>query len=221
MSDLLHDVDEMMRAERLRTLWNDYGNYAIGAVLALVLGVAANQGYQAWQLSQAERTGNALYTALQSADPAAALENMGAKSHGNAGAMAQILLAQKWIEQKKSAQAASLLLAVRNNAGLHRDLRSLGTLLWARAVSADPAVKFDDIKNALTPLMTDEGLPFAWAARLDLAAATAAQHDYKGAIDLLAPMLHNMALPEPQAERARSLNDLYTYKYQSSLKGKE
>jgi len=45
MSDIFQEVEEDVRRERYEQLWHQYGNYIIGAAVALVLGVG---GYQAW-----------------------------------------------------------------------------------------------------------------------------------------------------------------------------
>lgn len=209
MSDLLHDVDEMMRAERLRNLWLQYGNYIIGGVLAVIIAVAAQQGYQSWAHARAEKTGAALIDALKSADPAVGLEKMAQGSGPNAAAMARILRAQTLTSQKNTAAAVADLLSVRNDARAHRDLRDLATLLWVRVQAESKEAKLEDLKAALRPLMADEGRPFAWAARLDLAVLTAHGGDLKGAVDLLAPMRDHPALPATQTERARALYDLY------------
>ena len=42
MSDnIFHEVDEEVRREQLKQLWNRYGNFLIAAAVVVVLGIAA------------------------------------------------------------------------------------------------------------------------------------------------------------------------------------
>lgn len=207
MSDLLHDVDEMMRQERLMNIWNRHGNAIIGGILALILAVGLNQGYQTWFKMHAEKQTATLLAAQNSADD---LVKLADGKSGNAAVMARIMAAQKRLEAKKKDEAAALYLAARNDAGADKDLRDLATLLWGRSVMTDDKVKPEDIRAAFEPLMRDEGQPFYWAARLEAAVIAAdRQNDLQGAIDLLDPMLNHPALPFTQSERARALVNVY------------
>ena len=48
---LFREVDEDLRAERMRALWKRYGAYVIGAAVLVVVIVAGFQGWTAWQAS--------------------------------------------------------------------------------------------------------------------------------------------------------------------------
>jgi hypothetical protein len=48
---LFREVDEDLRAERMRALWKQYGAYVIGAAVLVVAIVAGFQGWTAWQAS--------------------------------------------------------------------------------------------------------------------------------------------------------------------------
>ena len=62
MSDesLFREVDEEVRQEQLKKLWDRYGNYVIALCLGIVIAVAALKGWQYWQLKQSQ-TGAAAY----------------------------------------------------------------------------------------------------------------------------------------------------------------
>ena len=64
---LFREVDEDLRADRLRNLWRRFGPYIIGAAVAVVLLVAVNEGWSWWQQSNAARSSDALYVALDAA----------------------------------------------------------------------------------------------------------------------------------------------------------
>ena len=65
MSDIFTEVDEEVRREQLKKLWERYGNYVIAAVFAVILGVAAYRGYEWWQDKKAAEAGAAYDAATQ------------------------------------------------------------------------------------------------------------------------------------------------------------
>lgn len=212
MSDLMRDVDEMMRQERLMNIWHRHGNTIIGSILAVILAVAIGQGYQAWFRSQAESNMRVLSAAQD--DPAALAQIATGNGKDNLAVMAAMLAAQKLSTQGKGGEAAALYAQARNRSGADKDLRDLATLMWVRVASGDPAIlqdkTADEVLAMLAPLMADDGLPFAWAARLESAVVTAnLKQDRQGAIDLLTPMLVHPALPSSMRDRAQALADLY------------
>ena len=48
MSDIFQEVDEEVRREQLKKLWDRYGNFVVAALILVVVGVAAWRGY-AWR----------------------------------------------------------------------------------------------------------------------------------------------------------------------------
>jgi hypothetical protein len=209
MSDLLKDVDDMMRQERLRTIWLQYGNYIIGAILTLILVVALNAGYQAWFKATSERH-TAAFMATLNQDDAAAFERFGKEYAGkNIGALASIMAAQKQFTINPK-QSIDILLTVRNDSRVTPDLRNFATLMWGRAVANDPNHKAVDIREALKPLMRDINEPFYALAVLESASIMAHREGNRiGAIELLKPIATNAALPHTLSARARAMMDVY------------
>ncbi|MCD8562794.1 MAG: hypothetical protein LRY54_01755 [Alphaproteobacteria bacterium] len=48
MTDLLQEVDDMMRQEKLAKLWREHGNFIIGVILAIILATALVSAYKSW-----------------------------------------------------------------------------------------------------------------------------------------------------------------------------
>lgn len=53
MSDIFQEVDEEVRREQLKRLWDRYGHFFIAACVLLVLAVGGWRGYQWWELRKA------------------------------------------------------------------------------------------------------------------------------------------------------------------------
>ncbi len=49
VSDIFHEVDEEVRREQLKKLWDRYGNYVVAAVVLLIAGIGAWRGYEWWE----------------------------------------------------------------------------------------------------------------------------------------------------------------------------
>ena len=57
MSDIFDEVDEEVRREQIKKLWERYGNLVVALALLIVVGVAGWRGYQYWQDKKAAETG--------------------------------------------------------------------------------------------------------------------------------------------------------------------
>jgi len=53
MTDIFHEIQEDLRRERLRKLWNRFGVVVIAAVVLVIAGAAAWSGYRYWRQQQA------------------------------------------------------------------------------------------------------------------------------------------------------------------------
>jgi hypothetical protein len=63
VSDIFHEVDEEVRREQLKKLWDRYGNYVFAAAVLLVAAVAAWRGYMWWEEKKAAESGTAFEAA--------------------------------------------------------------------------------------------------------------------------------------------------------------
>lgn len=68
VSDIFREVDEEVRREQLKKLWDRYGNYVVVAAVLLVAAVAAWRAYMWWEARKAAETGAALEAATALAE---------------------------------------------------------------------------------------------------------------------------------------------------------
>ncbi len=68
VADIFQEVDEEVRRERLKKLWERYGNLLIAACVLIVAGVGAWRGYDYWQAKKAGQTGAAFEQAATLAE---------------------------------------------------------------------------------------------------------------------------------------------------------
>ena len=68
MSDIFREVDEDLRHEQLKRLWDRFGPYVIGVAILIVVVVAGYKLWEYWQARQAAATGDRFVAALNLAD---------------------------------------------------------------------------------------------------------------------------------------------------------
>jgi hypothetical protein len=64
VTDIFNEVDEEVRREQLKKLWERYGNYAVALCFLVIAGAGAWRGYEWWQAKQAAQSGAAFEQAV-------------------------------------------------------------------------------------------------------------------------------------------------------------
>ncbi len=64
MSDIFKEVDEDLRHDRLKKLWDRFGPFVIGLAILIVVATAGYRGWVYWQEKQAQATGDRFLAAL-------------------------------------------------------------------------------------------------------------------------------------------------------------
>jgi hypothetical protein len=64
VADIFHEVDEEVRREQLKKLWDRYSIYLIAAAVLIVAGIGAWRGYEYWVAKKAAAAGAAFEAAL-------------------------------------------------------------------------------------------------------------------------------------------------------------
>jgi hypothetical protein len=68
VSDIFHEVDEEVRRDQLKKLWERYGNYFIAACVLIIVGVGGWRGYEWWEGKRAAEAGTAFEQAIALAE---------------------------------------------------------------------------------------------------------------------------------------------------------
>lgn len=65
MTDIFSEVDEEVRREQLKKLWERYGNYLVALCVLIVIGVGVWRGYEWWLGKQEAKAGAAFQQAVE------------------------------------------------------------------------------------------------------------------------------------------------------------
>jgi hypothetical protein len=99
MSDIFREVDEDIRRDQLKKLWDRIAPYVIGAAILIVAATAGYRGWEYWQARQAEASGDRFIAAVQLSDDGkfdeaiAALEALAADGSGGYPSLARFRIA--------------------------------------------------------------------------------------------------------------------------------
>jgi hypothetical protein len=68
VTDIFHEVDEEVRREQLKKLWERYGYYIIAGCVLIIAGIGAWRGYEWWETKKAAEAGAAFEQAVTLAE---------------------------------------------------------------------------------------------------------------------------------------------------------
>jgi hypothetical protein len=104
MSDIFREVDEDLRREQVKKLWDRFAPYIIGLAVLIVAGTAGYRGWEFWQQRQAQATGDRFLAALDSStagahdEAIAALQGIAADGSGGYPVLARFRMATEKAE---------------------------------------------------------------------------------------------------------------------------
>lgn len=217
MSDLLREVDDAMRVERLTKLWNEHKSTIIVGCAALILGTAASTAYQSWTKHKKIETTNEIITASDASDPLEALTKAAEADRSNYKSLVAMTAAAKAMELKRYADALELYKQVeadRSAPALFRDL----AIVQKVSLSLDHAatVPAKDLLEDISKVANDKDS--AWVGQALFTRALVKAHkanDIKGAIGDLELVTQKSELPSSLRQRAQALLDTFQLKDQS------
>ncbi|MEM6382416.1 MAG: tetratricopeptide repeat protein [Pseudomonadota bacterium] len=210
MTDIFSEIEEDIRKDRAKRLWDRFGKFIIAGALALVLAVAAWRGWEAYRANQAAQAGDAFLdaVALIEAEPERGIAELEAiVEDGPAGyaALARFRTASAQAERGAIEDALTTMRALTTDNSVDPLLRDvakvrLGYLLLDHG---DPT----EIEGLLIDL-SDTTSPFSHSAREIRAFAALKAGNRDQAQALFVELLGDSQSPEPVRSRARVALDV-------------
>lgn len=167
MSDIFHEVDEEVRREKLKQLWERHGNLIVALALLVVLAVGGWRGWEWWESQKAAESGAAFEAAVtlaESGKQAEAQEAFAKIAKDGSSGYRVLARFREAAELAKTDGAASVKLydALASDSSLGRALQDLA-VIRAGLVLVDTA-PLADLSSRLEPLTTADR-PFRHTAR--------------------------------------------------------
>ena len=160
MADIFHEVDEEVRREQLKKLWDRYGILIIALAVLVVVGIGAWRGYQHWQSQKAAEAGAAFERAVTLAEEGkhqeaeAALAKVAAEGTAGYRALARLRGAVEIAERDPKAAVAEYD-RISADGGLDRKLHELAGIR-AGFLLVDSA-PLDEMVRRVEPLSGAKG----------------------------------------------------------------
>ena len=218
MSDLLREVDDAVRADNMKRLWEEHKHALVTGVAALILGTAAMAFWNNWNSDRNQKHTGEIVLATQAKDPAAALTTVAKDQSGNAQVIAYLNAAalelkagnkQKALDAYTSAQAAK---------SADSTLRDLATLQKTNlTLDLKPDAKTEDLIAELKPVAENKKSPWQGEALFMTAFLKGERSkDYAGAITDLKTLQARDDVTESIKQRAQALQSVYDLKLQET-----
>jgi hypothetical protein len=210
VSDIFQEVDEEVRREQLKKLWERYGNYIVAACILVVVGVAAWRGYEWWQTRLATEAGAAFEQAATLAEAGntkeaeAAFDKLAADGRTGYRVLARLRAAAALAQSDRSAavKAYDAIATDSNVGGVIQDLSALRAALLV----VDGAT-YDELLARLEPL-SGPGRTFRFSARDLLALSAWKNHNLEAARQWTGTIIGDPQAPQGVRSRAEVLSEL-------------
>jgi hypothetical protein len=209
----IREIEEEVRREKLTTLWNTYGKWAIGCLAAFVLLVAGWQWYSAFKVDQAQKAGAQFEEAIaqlegdNKKDGLALLELLTKEGSPAHATLARLQLAAVYRKAGEMDKAAALYMAVADDTTADQLLRSFAKLQNA-TLKVDNGT-WTDTKNRLNDLANDVS-PWRYTARELLGLAAFKHKKWSEAKEAYSNLLADTGAPPTIKQRAQMALALIT-----------
>lgn len=210
MSDIFREVDEDIRQEKYRRLWDRFGAWVIAVAVLIVVGTGGYRGWLYWQEQQSQSAGDTFFDAVQLSEDgkyqeAAALYGELESAVGGYPALAQLRRATDLANAGEIEDALAEFDAVSRDTGLDNAVRDVAALRAAYL-----AVDLEDY-NAIADRierMTADNSPFRSASRELLALSAWKNGDSDAAREWLTALEEDAETPVDVSRRVAILSDL-------------
>jgi hypothetical protein len=199
---LFREVDEEIRQEQLKKIWQRYGNIITAVAVGIVLAVAGLKGWQYWQLKQSEAAAATYFSAVKLANDgnAADAEKLFASiGHKGFAQLARLREAASLAAAGKNEEAAKSYDAITADESLDQTIRDLARIR-AGYILADTLTP-DELLGRLGVFDKDES-PWRNPAREIFGLAAWRTGDYAMAQRYMMAIASDPAAPSEMQRRA-------------------
>jgi len=212
MTDIFQEVEEDLRRERLKRVWQRYGIYVIATAVLIVLITAGYRGWEWWTTRQERAAGDAFAALIQETEqalPATAAESLvaySADAPDGYAMLARFRAASAYEAAGETDAAIATLRALASEApdDLYRDLARvrLASLLLD---AGQPA----DARDAVADLADDASSPFHRSAQEMLGLSAYARDDIDEARRWFEDLAEGAGTPPNLRQRAELMLALF------------
>ena len=203
MADIIDEINEELKQERMAALFAKYGKIIMAFTAAVVAVVVAIQGFGLYQDSVRTKAANAYFTALGEDEIGNALQAASGDLAGGYEMLAQFVTAADLVNQGNKAEAYEIYTALAQDSGIEAIYRNFATML---AVTNAPAERSTaDLKALVSPIAEASGPTQGLALEL-MADLSLRDGDIAGAKGFLEKINQLQEVPNGLRTRAATLS---------------
>ena len=210
MSDdsIFREVDEAVRHDQLKALWDKYGVIAISGAVMIIAGVGGYKFWHYWQAEQAARTGARFIGGItlledkKTSDAVEVFKSLSEDAPSGYRILARFQLAAVYAKDGKSAEAVKLYEELAANSSVN-DVQQGFAKIQAASLRVDEA-PFDEMLKRLEGLAVT-GNPWRHSARELLGLSAYRTGDMKVAERYFNVMLSDQQTPQNMRRRAEMM----------------
>ncbi|NVJ93373.1 MAG: tetratricopeptide repeat protein [Methylocystaceae bacterium] len=212
VSTLFKEIDEELRQDKVTNLWKQYGSVLIAAIVCVVLGVAAYEGWKSYDLSTRTELSNKYAQALDLArkgdlDGATkSFQALADETDNGYDTLARMQQAGLLVRQNKMNEAATAYFQIAQNNDIDPVFKEMAIVLGA--LNGLDVMEPQDIIAHLQPLV---GSASAWrhSATEITAYAQAKAGNKAKAAELMSSLADDASAPPGVRQRAREFAQAY------------
>lgn len=202
MPELIDEIKEDIKKERLEKLWNKHGNQLISFVILIVVSTAIGVGFKNYSTSKYKAEGDMLYMAYASSSDAENKVGEYSKIEdslsGSYLAIAKLKKAKLLQTIDRADEAAALYEEIANDSSVPEELQQLSALFKASFGNDEQS------NNMLTEIANGDGI-FTSSAREKLAFNKLSNNDIDGAKSDFAALSLGAGIPASISGRAKEM----------------
>lgn len=207
--NLIREIDEELRDERMALLWKSYGTYIISAAVLVVAIVAGYKGWQSYDMSTRTAAAETFLAAANNAadgkneEAVQAFSKLSGDAPGGYALLARLREAALLAKSGDTAGATTAYAEIAQDSGVDPLYRDLAALFGAQL--ALNAGKLDAASTQVASLTGDDN-PWRYSAREVTALAALAKGDKAKALPLFESLAADNQAPTALRGRARDLS---------------
>ncbi len=212
MTNIMLEIDEAMRWERMEKFWKAYGNYVVSFIALLILFTAGMEGYRAWNDHARTRDTEKLLSLIEDKNYPGNVGAADLQMRGSLKGVALLMAAGDLMRENKRKEALELYERAAQDQSISMEMRGLAILMCARLLSQDADVK-EDLAQMLEPVAGDAKSPWRAYALMEAASFSASRGgDLAKARAYIKRILDIKDLPQSIYAKARALDGIYAQK---------
>jgi len=205
MSDVMEEVNEELRQQKLEAFWKENRSWIIASIILAILATAGLTYWRSWDLKKnLENTATLLE--VSKADDPRALTAFADTARKNHAALARLLAAGLHVKQGNTDRAVEIYESIGSESGLDRTLRDL-----ARILSVSRRLETGDPKKLHAELadLSSRKSPYRFSAIEMDALVFAREGKMKEAAERLQDISTDASAPNDARLRATTLHEFY------------